>query len=330
MKRGPIISVIIPVYNAGNYLKRCLDSLLNQTYKEFEAILVDDGSTDNSSDICKEYSQIDKRIKVICCKNGGPSKARNTGLEQVRTTWVTFIDSDDYVTPYYLENFIKYNTTDIETQVIQGYYTIGYNNNKHDTLYPDTKYEHHIVREGERSSYIEDINLFYNWAVWCKIFSVNIIRKYNLKFENDIWSCEDGLFWHNYLCHIKNIITIKEQGYYYFCPRAYNSVSRNGKHRPGTDGLILLSENYKSISAILPHKFKMSNKYASFFQSLYLQNYFKAILTSSDLTDKQRSRLKNIRPPKKFLVLNAKGILLWIANLFPTKFIKSVYTLIRR
>ena len=177
MEEQANISVIIPIYNASSYLKRCLDSLLNQTYKSFEAILIDDGSTDNSLDICKKYAQIDKRIKIICSTNGGPSRARNIGLEQVKTPWVTFIDSDDFVTPFYLENFIKYNESDYETQVIQGYYTVGHNNNKQDTIYPDTKYEHHIVKEGEHSSYIEDIHLLYNWAVWCKIFSIDIIRK---------------------------------------------------------------------------------------------------------------------------------------------------------
>ncbi len=330
MKQETIISVIIPIYNADKYLRRCLDSLLVQTFSNFEAILVNDGSTDNSLEICEEYALIDKRIKLIRNQNGGPSKARNQGLELVTTKWVTFIDADDYVEPSYLENFVRYNANDIETQVIQGYYTVGYNNDSHDTLYPDTKYKHHIAKEGERSSYIEKENILYNWAVWCKVFSIEIIRKHNLQFENNIWSCEDGVFWHNYLCHIKKLIFIEEQGYYYFCPRVYDSVSRNGKHKPNIDGYITLSKNYKYISTILPRKFKMSNRYASFFKMQYLQNYFKAILTQTTLTDEHIVRLENIRPPKNYFIPNKKGILLWVANLFSIKFIRFISSFISR
>lgn len=330
MKKEPFISVIIPVYNSSKYLNKCLESLLAQTFCDFEAILIDDGSTDNSLEICRNYAKKDKRIKLIYSHNGGPSKARNLGLEQVTAKWITFIDSDDYVTPNYLENFIKYNTDDIETQVIQGYYTVGYNNDKYNTLYPDTKYKNHIVEEGKHSSYIEDNNILYNWAVWCKIFSTEIIRKYNLKFEEDIWSGEDGMFWHNYLCHIKRIIMVEEQGYYYFCPKAYDSVSRNGKHKPNTLGHIILSENYRRISSILPIKFKMSYKYASFLRILYLQNYFKATLTTTELTNEHKVRLQKIRPSKKYIVLNKKGILFWFANLFPINFIRKIYKFIAK
>lgn len=92
-----LISVIIPVYNVEPYLKKCLDSVVAQTYKEIEIILVDDGSTDGSGLICDEYAARDKRIKVIHKQNGGLSDARNVGLERCGGRYVTFIDSDDYV-----------------------------------------------------------------------------------------------------------------------------------------------------------------------------------------------------------------------------------------
>ena len=235
------ISIIIPVYNVEKSLRRCLDSILAQTYSNFEVILVNDGSTDSSGLICDEYANKDKRICVIHSENFGPSRARNIGLDVVKTPWLTFIDSDDYVTPEYLDNFFKYNNIDITTQVIQGYYTVGYNGIEDDTLYPSTLYEHHIVLEGKRSLYIEKKNILYNWAVWCKIFSIDIIRKNNIRFEEDIWCGEDGLFWHNYLCYVKKIIFIKEQGYYYYCPRKYNSVSRDGGSKLTIDNLIIFA-----------------------------------------------------------------------------------------
>ena len=97
------ISVIVPVYNVEKYLERCLKSIISQTYKKFEVILVDDGSTDSSGTLCDEYKQVDDRIKVLHKKNGGLSSARNIGIEYSKGEYLTFIDSDDYVAPNYLE-----------------------------------------------------------------------------------------------------------------------------------------------------------------------------------------------------------------------------------
>lgn len=91
------ISVIVPVYNTANYLRRCIESIINQEYKNIELILVDDGSTDNSLDICKEYQKIDDRIKVFTKENGGQSSARNLALEHVTGQYIGFVDSDDWI-----------------------------------------------------------------------------------------------------------------------------------------------------------------------------------------------------------------------------------------
>jgi len=101
------ISVIIPVYNVEKYLARCIDSVLAQTFADFECILIDDGSPDNSPAICDEYAKKDDRIKVIHQKNGGVSSARNAGLDIAQGEWVTFIDSDDWIKENMLE--ILYN-----------------------------------------------------------------------------------------------------------------------------------------------------------------------------------------------------------------------------
>lgn len=91
-----LVSVIVPIYNVAPYLRQCLESVLNQTYKEIEVILVNDGSTDNSLDICKEYERVDTRVKVISQKNSGSSAARNTGLNTAIGEYILFIDSDDF------------------------------------------------------------------------------------------------------------------------------------------------------------------------------------------------------------------------------------------
>lgn len=103
------VSIIVPVYNVENYLQRCLDSILNQTYKDFEVLLVNDASTDRSGEICAEYARKDKRIRYICkTENAGVSSARNDALRMVRGGYIAFVDSDDYVKEFFLETLIAY------------------------------------------------------------------------------------------------------------------------------------------------------------------------------------------------------------------------------
>lgn len=114
----PLISVIIPVYNVEKYVVRCIESILGQTYEKLEIILVDDGSTDQSGRICDHYAEIDMRIKVIHKANGGLSEARNYGIENSTGEYLSFIDSDDYVSQYFVEclyQAIKDQKTEIAT-----------------------------------------------------------------------------------------------------------------------------------------------------------------------------------------------------------------------
>lgn len=111
-----LISVIVPVYNVENYLDECLVSIINQTYKNLEIILCNDGSTDSSLEICKKYQDLDERVKLINKKNGGLSDARNKGIENSSGKYITFIDSDDYINPNmisYLYENLKANNTEI-------------------------------------------------------------------------------------------------------------------------------------------------------------------------------------------------------------------------
>lgn len=111
-----IISIIIPVYNAEKTLSRCVNSILNQTFQDWELLLIDDGSTDRSGELCDEYASKDQRIKVFHKTNGGVSSARNIGLDYAKGEWITFIDSDDYIydnifdlIPSYNEDLLIFN-----------------------------------------------------------------------------------------------------------------------------------------------------------------------------------------------------------------------------
>lgn len=127
MNEDAVISIIVPIYNTEKYLNECIDSIINQTYKNTEIILVEDGSTDSCSKICDEYAQKDKRIKVIHKENGGPGSARNSGLDILTGKYVCFIDSDDYVATtfvYDMFNLItKYNADIVQCRYINQSFT---------------------------------------------------------------------------------------------------------------------------------------------------------------------------------------------------------------
>lgn len=111
-----LISIIVPVYNVEEYLEKCIDSILNQTYKNLEIILIDDGSSDNSANICDQYEKKDSRVKVIHKKNSGMSDARNTGMKIANGEYIGFVDSDDYIKQDMIENLynlLKKNKADI-------------------------------------------------------------------------------------------------------------------------------------------------------------------------------------------------------------------------
>lgn len=113
-EKGDLISIIVPIYNVENYLRQCLDSIQKQTYQNFECLLINDGSPDNSADICREYVEKDYRFRYFEKENGGLSSARNVGIENSRGTYITFVDSDDWLDPNYLEvlhsKIVEYDT----------------------------------------------------------------------------------------------------------------------------------------------------------------------------------------------------------------------------
>ena len=102
-----LISIIVPIYNVEKYLRQCLDSILNQTYQNFECLLINDGSPDNSADICREYVEKDSRFKYFEKENGGLSDARNYGIRQSKGSYITFVDSDDWLEENAVEILMK-------------------------------------------------------------------------------------------------------------------------------------------------------------------------------------------------------------------------------
>ena len=106
VENKPNVSIIVPVYNAEKYISECIESILNQSYKNFELIMVNDGSTDKCGMICNQYENFDKRVRVIHQPNQGQSRARNLGVELARGKWISFVDGDDIIHPQMLELMI--------------------------------------------------------------------------------------------------------------------------------------------------------------------------------------------------------------------------------
>lgn len=164
-----LITIIIPVYNVEKYIHKCIDSVINQTYKNLEIILVDDGSPDNCGEICDEYAKEDKRIKVIHKENGGLSDARNTGIDIAKGKYICFIDSDDYVEKEYIEilhTAIKKDRTDMAVSSHKVIYKNG-------TILEKATGEESILEPKEvlkRILYDDGIDL----SAWAKLYKIEL------------------------------------------------------------------------------------------------------------------------------------------------------------
>lgn len=188
------ISVIIPVYNVENYLDRCINSVINQTYKDLEILLINDGSTDRSGEICDYYKNIDSRIKVIHKSNGGVSSARNIGLNIATGEWIAFLDSDDYIESNMYEEL--YNDA-IENNVDVCACFFKYLTSDNKILFNPTK-EHNDLNKkysGEQFLKLLYTDLYTNLicvVVWNKIYKKKVFE--NISFVSKIAEDED-------ICH---------------------------------------------------------------------------------------------------------------------------------
>ena len=206
----PKISVIVPVYNAEPYLRLCVDSILSQTFTDFELLLVNDGSTDYSGEICDAYASIDTRVKVFHTINRGVSAARNLGIDEASAEWITFVDSDDWVEKSYLANFEKY-PKDKNLFLLQGY-TMDYSFlvNKQIGYYPKEGLYSLIDSQDDLS-----IVLNTSMSTYGKLYNMDVIRTNAIKYVQDVSINEDRIFNWTYLCYIQNVRMISVCAYHW-------------------------------------------------------------------------------------------------------------------
>lgn len=201
----PLISIIIPVYNSEKTLNRCVNSILNQTFMDWELLLVDDGSTDKSGKICDQYALKDFRIRVFHKKNGGVSSARNTGLDYAIGSWITFVDSDDFIDATFLDTLIRLQSSDLCISGIQ------FINNETILLPPEEYIKIENVAELDNL-----LNKLYFTAPWGKVYKNEIIQKNNIRFNINLKIGEDTDFVLKYLLYINDVRLISKPLYHFF------------------------------------------------------------------------------------------------------------------
>lgn len=264
------ISVVTPVYNAENHLDKCIHSILNQSFTNFELILINDGSTDKSGVICDDYAKKDNRIKVFHQENGGPSVARNKGIEKMQGDCVTFIDADDYVDKSYLEAFMPPDIDPKKCIVMQGYkMELG-----------NGEVEIHKFKSGfyPQSLYSE---LFYSGNIirrhpfaCTKLYPVDLIKENTILYNKNIKYGEDLIFLLECIKVSENVVLVEETGYNY----QYNDNSLTRSLYSYESEMMRLS-TVRDQLADLATKFSFDEKTISSHKR-YMKRYFYRVMDS--------------------------------------------------
>ncbi|MDR2623947.1 MAG: glycosyltransferase [Methanobrevibacter sp.] len=291
MRQNAVISIIVPVYNVEKYLKRCIDSILNQTFKDFELILVNDGSTDDSGKICDDYKEKDNRIKVIHKKNGGLSSARNAGIDVAQGGYYGFVDSDDYISYDMYECLYKLiycNDADIAICSIYHCYSNGQGRIKKNKSYSETNPKTYTFDKQEALKIV----------LQGKIFSMNVINRLykrdlfkNIRFPEEIKFAEDVPFSFNIFKNVKKVVFYSSPKYFYM-HRSLSLTTSN--FNTDTKDVI---KSYKSILKITKEKFPNLIVYSEFrYLWSYISIFDKMILSEKiEYPEEYSDVLSNIK-----------------------------------
>lgn len=270
-----MISVIVPVYNAEKVVGRCIESVILQTYTDWELILVDDGSNDQSISVCEIYAHKESRIRIIHQENQGPSKARNTGINAAKGDYICFIDSDDYVSPNYLSDFNLDKDVDF---VVQGMELI-YINERLNKKYIPLKT---LVCKLDKA--LEEASIYVLlYGPCCKAFKTSILRENNIVFPLNVHYGEDRIFVLKYMRYCYNNVKIISIANYYYMHE--NMASLTAKRKKSIElaqsSLLQYRELKKLIAKITINKYSlyyrkelMLDTYQSVYNNI-LENKFK-------------------------------------------------------
>lgn len=300
----PKISIIVPVNNTEQYLPRCIDSILSQTFTDFELLLIDDGSTDNSGMICDEYAAKDSRIRVFHKENGGVSSARNLGLDNAQGEWIAFVDSDDWVEVNWLSICNDKISHDNLVDFIKWGYIIHLEKLEIETVKIDKeKYIEDAIsmlEENEKNRYYT-----FTWTSLCKRSTIGDIR-----FDNSLTWCEDHLFIINILVRTKRMYLLSEPLYHY---RKEGAETLSNVKNP----YMICNASTKILSCI---KNILNNDYNK--MTHWYNNYRRDICYAIKVCYKN---LNNYRARLEFhdsiYIVNGGSIISWSEKIFRNKYI---------
>ena len=314
------VSIIIPIYNVEKYLRRCLDSIINQTYKNLEIICVNDGSTDGSAHILESYAKKDNRIKVIDKQNEGLSIARNKGLDIATGKYCYFVDSDDWIELSTIEKLVNAITTNDVDVVIHSSVSIAEDDSCAD--YANRCQGWFNELEKESGVYDVPINIAYTipGVAWDKLYKMDIIKKYNCRFLEGLIN-EDELFLWTYMIHCKNYYYLNERLYYYYHHSNSITTTRD-KSTKALDIFDILKQIYLTVD-----KYKNIEDYKEFLTIHYI-NYVLSHYRQRVRKEDRKKALKKIKEyyeeinhDKRILVLYKKCQYLSIYN-----FIQQIFS----
>lgn len=318
MNKNPAISIIVPVYKAERYLHHCIDSLLAQTFLNFEILLIDDGSPDHSGEICDKYAQNDKRIRVFHKKNEGVGAARNLGIENAYGEWITFVDSDDYVSLSYLRDFglsqLDDSLNNEDIIIYQGIYYW-----KSGIKQSHFKYtEDDSLKSGD--SIIEKNALLMDGCPCGKLYNRNLLIANCIRFNTALSLHEDHIFVYTYLFNAQRIITRSSQNYFYRIDYNPNSLTQKPADPTGLiQAGILLIQYSKCL--FVKHKIKRS--YQRYFITHYGINQLYKALWILIFNSKNNSYTRNsIAQIKKIIRLSF--IINNYSFKYPSRFLAAV------
>lgn len=208
-----MISIILPIYNAEQYLHRCIDSILAQSYTDFELLLINDGSKDASGAICDEYATKDSRVRVFHKENGGVSSARNLGLDNAQGGYITFCDADDYVGPNWLAAYSEAIANKVDL-AIQGYYAIDGDNTVEKQLQPHSGNTIEAKRQLVADLFAQEVYYY----LWVKLFRRELLEAHHIRFDEQSVLGEDTQFISKYLEYAVSFKCTNSLGYNYILP----------------------------------------------------------------------------------------------------------------
>lgn len=208
----PQYTIIVPIYNASAYLHACIGSILSQSFSDFELLLVDDGSTDGSFQVCEEFARKDGRIRLFHKENGGEASARNFGLQQARGEYICWVDADDMVAADYLADLARYSHDDIDL-VIQSLVRIDSQEERKVTGVKSGSYD--LSEASGQQAFFSTVDLDHFGVSVSKAFRHSIIRQHDLAYSSDIRLAVDLDFLFRYLCHCRYVVVVDHANYNY-------------------------------------------------------------------------------------------------------------------